>query len=61
MCEHCDNYIPAPEFGPALQGQLADVHTLCDDAEQRGWDAEVNRHQQLIERLQIHLGRIEHE
>ncbi|MGB3830185.1 MAG: tyrosine-type recombinase/integrase [Ornithinimicrobium sp.] len=61
ICEHCDNYIPAPEFAPALQGQLADVHTLRDDAEQRGWDAEVNRHQQLIERLQTHLGRINHD
>ncbi len=61
ICEHCDNYIPAPEFGPALQGQLADVHTLREDAEQRGWDAEVNRHQQLIERLQTHLGRISRE
>ena len=22
ICEHCDNYIPAPEFAPALQDQL---------------------------------------
>ena len=25
ICEHCDNYVPAPEFTPALQDQLADV------------------------------------
>ena len=25
ICEHCDNYMPAPEFAPALQDQLADV------------------------------------
>jgi len=58
ICEHCDNYIPAPEFAPALQDQLADVHTLRDDADQRGWNTEVDRHQQLIDRLQTHLGRI---
>jgi site-specific recombinase XerD len=58
ICEHCDNYIPAPEFAPALQDQLADIHTLRDDADQRGWTSEVTRHQQLIERLQSHLGRI---
>ncbi|HET9648993.1 MAG TPA: tyrosine-type recombinase/integrase, partial [Microlunatus sp.] len=37
ICEHCDNYVPAPEFADALHDQLADVHTLRDDAEQRGW------------------------
>ncbi len=58
ICEHCDNYVPAPEFAPALQDQLADVHTLRDDADQRGWNSEVDRHQQLIDRLQTHLGRI---
>jgi hypothetical protein len=33
ICEHCDNYVPAPEFAPALQDQLADVQTLRNDAE----------------------------
>ena len=59
ICEHCDNYVPAPEFAPTLQDQLADVHTLRDDAEHRGWTSEVNRHEHLIERLQAHLGRID--
>jgi site-specific recombinase XerD len=58
ICEHCDNYIPAPEFAPALQDQLTDVRSLRTDAEQRGWTSEINRHQQLIDRLQTHLGRI---
>ena len=58
ICEHCDNYIPAPEFAPALQDQLADVQTLRDDAELRGWTSESSRHEHLIERLQTHLGRI---
>ena len=59
ICEHCDNYVPAPEFTPALQDQLADVQALRDDAERRGWTTETTRHQELIERLQNHLGRIE--
>jgi integrase len=58
ICEHCDNYLPAPEFAPALQDQLADVKILRDDAEQRGWTSEAHRHDQLIETLQAHLGRI---
>ena len=58
ICEHCDNYVPAPEFTPAIQDQLADVQTLRDDAEHRGWTSEVSRHEHLIERLQTHLGRI---
>ena len=58
ICEHCDNYIPAPQFAPALQDQLTDVQTLRDDAEQRGWTSEAQRHEQLIDRLQAHLGRI---
>jgi site-specific recombinase XerD len=58
ICEQCDNYVPAPEFAPALHDQLTDVRTLRDDAEQHGWTSEVDRHQQLINRLQSHLGRI---
>jgi site-specific recombinase XerD len=58
ICEHCDNYMPAPEFAPVLQDQLADVETLRDDAELRGWTSESSRHEHLIERLQTHLGRI---
>lgn len=56
--EHCDNYIPAPEFAPVLQDHPADVHTLRDDADRRGWNTEVDQHQQRIDRLQTHLGRI---
>ena len=59
ICEHCDNYVPAPKFTPALQDQLADVQALRDDAERRGWTTETTRHQELIERLQNHLGRID--
>lgn len=28
ICEQCDNFVPAPEFVPALQDQFADVEAL---------------------------------
>jgi Phage integrase family len=58
ICEQCDNFVPAPEFAPALVDQLADVQALQADAEQRGWTSEVERHSRVIQRLQEHLGRL---
>jgi integrase len=55
ICEQCDNYQPAPEFIPALQAQLADVTTLRDDAQTRGWGSEVARHQRVVDSLEGHL------
>jgi integrase len=59
ICEQCDNFVPAPEFAPALVDQLADVQELRTDAEQRGWTSEAERHSRVIERLQEHLGRLD--
>jgi hypothetical protein len=59
ICEQCDNFVPAPEFAPALADQLADVQALHTDAAQRGWTSEVERHSRVIERLQEHLGRLD--
>jgi integrase len=59
ICEQCDNYVPAPEFAPALADQLTDVQALRTDAEQRGWASEVERHSRVIEQLQQHLGRLD--
>ncbi|MFN2555892.1 MAG: tyrosine-type recombinase/integrase [Nitriliruptorales bacterium] len=58
ICETCPNFIPTPEFAPALTAQLADVHQLRDDAEQRGWSSEAARHQRVITSLEAHLRRI---
>jgi integrase len=59
ICEQCDNFVPAPEFAPALADQLADVQALRTDAQQRGWTSEVERHSRVVERLQEHLGRLD--
>jgi integrase len=55
ICEQCDNFVPTPEFIPVIEHQLADVHALRDDAAQRQWDAEVARHERVIQSLQAHL------
>ncbi len=58
ICEQCDNFLTAPEFGPALETQLADVRVLRDDAAARGWDAEVARHDRVITSIEGHTRRL---
>ncbi len=58
ICEQCDNFMPAPEFIPALQAQLADITQLRNDAERRGWASELERHSRVIARLEEHLTRL---
>ena len=59
ICETCDNYTPAVEFIPALTDQLADVHALQTDAQQRGWSSENDRHGRVAAALQGHLLRLD--
>ena len=58
ICETCPSYTTAPEFTPAITHQLADIHKLRDDADERGWTSEVARHQRAIDSLEGHLRRI---
>jgi site-specific recombinase XerD len=55
ICETCPSFTTSPEFAPAITDQLADVHTLRDDAEERGWTSEAARHQRVIDSLERHL------
>jgi hypothetical protein len=59
ICEQCDNFVPAPEFAPALKSQLADVKALRSDAEQRGWTGEAARHAGVETSLKEHLRRLD--
>jgi hypothetical protein len=59
ICEQCDNFVPAPEFAPALDSQLADVKALRDDAEQRGWTGDADRHTRVQGSLEEHLRRLD--
>ncbi|MGH9296317.1 MAG: tyrosine-type recombinase/integrase, partial [Acidimicrobiales bacterium] len=58
ICENCSNFVSAPEFASLLEAQLTDVRSLRDDAESRGWESEVARHQRVIDSLQGHLRRL---
>ena len=59
VCETCENFSPAPIFQGALRNQLADVVELRDDARDRGWTAEMERHQRVIDSIEGHLRRLE--
>jgi integrase len=58
ICETCPNFVTAPEFEPAIQAQLADIHALRNDADDRGWTSETARHNRVITSLERHLQRI---
>lgn len=58
ICEQCDNFVPTADSAPVLAEQLADIHTLRDDADQRGWHDEVARHDRVIGALNDHLRRV---
>ncbi len=59
VCETCENFAPGPIFQGALRRQLADVVELRDDARERGWDSEMERHQRVIDGIEGHLRRLE--
>jgi integrase len=58
ICEQCENFVTAPDFGPALQSQLNDIRAIRDDAQARGWDSEVARHERVIASIERHLQRL---
>ena len=59
LCESCTNFVTNPEFATALESQLADVQHLCYDAERRGWESEVARHDRVITSMQGHFKRFD--
>jgi len=58
ISEQSDNFVTTTEFLPQLQAQLADVKTLRDDAQARGWDTEVARHARVIASIESHIRRL---
>lgn len=59
ICETCENFLPATEFTPSIQDQLADIRALREDAAARGWTSEIARHQRVIDSLETHLRRLQ--
>lgn len=58
VCETCPNFVTTTDFVPVIEDQLTDLQELRDDADRRGWTAEVARHQRVIESLEDHLRRL---
>jgi hypothetical protein len=58
VCESCANFVTTPEFTPVLESQLADIEALQADAESRGCESEVARHDRVITSLEGHLARL---
>ena len=58
ICEFCVNFRPAQESSAALVAQRADAELLAQDALERCWDAEAERHRALAKRIDEHLGGI---
>ncbi|MHB8345518.1 MAG: tyrosine-type recombinase/integrase [Ferrimicrobium sp.] len=59
VCETCENFAPGPAFRGTLTDQLADIITLRNDAQERGWTAEAERHQRVAEAIERHLRELE--
>lgn len=51
ICEHCPNFVTDTASIAVLSAQRIDAAALADDAEQRGWIDEADRHRKLLARL----------
>jgi integrase len=51
ICEHCPNFVTDTASIAVLSAQHIDTAALADDAEQRGWIDEADRHRKLLDRL----------
>ncbi|WP_326828513.1 site-specific integrase [Streptosporangium sp. NBC_01810] len=51
ICEHCPSFHAKPSSLPILAAQRVDAEALAQDAENRGWITEAERHRRLITRL----------
>jgi integrase len=51
ICEHCPNFRTDTASIAVLAAQRVDTAALADDAEQRGWIDEADRHRKLLARL----------
>jgi hypothetical protein len=56
-CEHCPNFRSGASYLPVLAAQRTDAEALAQDAEERGWISEADRHRKLIARLDSLIAR----
>lgn len=53
ICQHCPSYRTDNTHLPVLTSQRQHAEILARDAAARGWSSEAQRHQQLVEHLDI--------
>jgi hypothetical protein len=51
ICEHCPSFHTTSDYIPVLTPQRDDATALAEDATDRGWDSETERHLKLINRI----------
>ena len=51
ICEYCANFTVNAASVPVLDSQRRDTQTLVEDASNRGWVSEADRHRSLVVRL----------
>jgi hypothetical protein len=51
----CAKFVTTPQYAPQLRERLCLERQLADDAQERGWPHEMERHQRTIARLQALL------
>ncbi len=61
VCETCESFVADRDSLPILRRQMADIHELRADAVRRDWPSEVARHERVIDRLAVHVRRLEND
>ncbi|MGR6924340.1 tyrosine-type recombinase/integrase [[Actinomadura] parvosata] len=51
----CAKFVTTPDYAPRLQARLDVEQQLIQDADERGWTREVERHQAVVRRLEALL------
>jgi integrase len=47
----CAKFVTTPQYAPRIRERLCLERQLADDARQRGWDREIDRHERVADRL----------
>lgn len=47
----CAKFVTTPQYAPQLRERLCLERELADDARERGWEREVDRHQRIADRI----------
>jgi hypothetical protein len=57
----CSKFVTTSEYAPRLRARLVTEQELVDDARERGWEREVERHKATMRRLEQLLAELDEE